>query len=140
MTPRGEPFESELIGCHLYIIIISRCILKLLFDLINGIPIVGVFNETLETKGVESLENDWKTSWSIRANKILVKDTMMMSFQYQLGKWFKLKKGMIFLPLLLFTRAASQKIWFYFTHFFMDLQQIDEVLCPLVDCEPVAIR
>ena len=29
-------------------------ILKILFDHINGIPTVGVFNETLETKGVES--------------------------------------------------------------------------------------
>ena len=45
-------------GCHFYVNTISKYILKLLFDRINGIPTVGVFNETLETKGVESLEND----------------------------------------------------------------------------------
>ena len=60
--------------------------MELLFDLINGIPTVGGFNETLETKGVESLELDYKTRCNIRANKILVQHTTMISFQYQLGK------------------------------------------------------
>ena len=45
-------------GCQFYVYTISKQILKPLFDLINGIPTVGGFNETLETKGVESLEID----------------------------------------------------------------------------------
>ena len=42
----------------MYKLLVYIYILKLLFDLINGIPTVGVINETFETKGVESLEID----------------------------------------------------------------------------------